>query len=66
MVLPIRIKHALNVSVQCSHDADAREHRRASQFRDQQKRLHRGLPFVRVVFCLGQLGDVVASILERY
>jgi hypothetical protein len=27
MVFPIRIKHTLNVAVQRSHDADAREHR---------------------------------------
>jgi hypothetical protein len=28
MILPVRIKHPLNVSVQCPHDADASKHRR--------------------------------------
>jgi hypothetical protein len=60
-----RIKHPLDVTVQGSHDADPREHRRAAMFCNQQKRLHRGLPFFGIVFSLGQLGDVVASVLQR-
>jgi hypothetical protein len=34
MILPIRIKDALNVSVQCLHDADASKQRRPAWLRD--------------------------------
>jgi hypothetical protein len=39
MVFAVRIKHALNVAVQRSHDADAGKHRRAARRRDQDQRL---------------------------
>ena len=65
MVFPVRIEHALNVSVQCSHDADPGEHRRATGFSDQDQDLHRGLPFGGGVLGLRRLGDLVAGILER-
>jgi hypothetical protein len=37
MVFTIRIEHPLNVPVQGSHDADAREHRWTAGRRDQAK-----------------------------
>jgi hypothetical protein len=61
LVLPRRVEHAFDVTIQCPHDTDAGEHRPAI-FRDQQQRLHGGLPFGGVVFCLWQFSDVsVAS-----
>jgi hypothetical protein len=60
-----RIEHALDVAVQRSHDADAREHRRSVLLGDQQERFHRGLPFVGIVFGLGQFGDVLGGIAQR-
>jgi hypothetical protein len=35
-------------------------------FYDQQQRLHRGLPFVGVVLCLGQFGDLERGVAERH
>jgi hypothetical protein len=37
----IGVKHALDVTVQRSHDADPREHRRTSERCDQHQRFHR-------------------------
>jgi hypothetical protein len=37
MILTIRIEHALDVAIQRSHDADAREHRWTAGRRDQAK-----------------------------
>jgi len=37
----------------------------AVKFGNQRKRLHRGLPFFGIVFCLGQLGDVERGVAER-
>ena len=34
-------------------------------FCDQQQRFHRGLPFVGIVFGLGQFGDVRGGVTER-
>ena len=65
MVFPIRIKHPLDVTVQRPQDADAREHRWAAERRHQDQGFHRGLPFRRFVFCLWQLGDVGAGVLQR-
>jgi hypothetical protein len=47
-----RVEHPLDVTVQRSNDADAREHRWTVMFCNQQKRPHRGLPFG-TMFCLG-------------
>jgi hypothetical protein len=41
VVFPIWIEHALNVAVQCSHDADVREYRWPAQRRDQDQGFHR-------------------------
>jgi hypothetical protein len=53
-----RIEHAFDVTVQRSHDADVREHRWPAMLCNQKQSLHRGLPFVGIVFCLWQLSDV--------
>ena len=58
-----RVKHALDVPVDRPHDSDAREHRWSAMFRDQQ-RFHPGLPFVGIVFGLGQFGDVCGGVTE--
>jgi hypothetical protein len=60
-----RIKRPFDVPAQCPHDADARQHRRAVAFRDQDQGLHCGLPFGAGVLGLRELGDIIAGILER-
>jgi hypothetical protein len=65
MVLAIGIEHALDVADRCSHDADAREHRRTSERRNQHQRFHCRLPLWRFVLGFGKLGDVVAGVLKR-
>ena len=65
LVFPRRVEHALDVAIQSPHYADAREQRWPVKFRDQQQRFHRGLPFVGIVFCLGQFSDVLSSIAQR-
>ena len=53
------------MTVQCPHDADPREHRRASERRDQDQAFHCGLPFLDLVNGLRKLGDVGAGISKR-
>jgi hypothetical protein len=53
----IGIEYALNVSVQRSHDADAREHRRPAQRCDQYQGFHGSLPLRGRVFDLRQAGS---------
>jgi hypothetical protein len=56
MLFAIRIEDTFNVTVQGSHNADSREHRRpAAALRHQHQRFDRGLPFVTVGFFLGEL-----------
>jgi hypothetical protein len=57
-VFAIGIEHSLDVAIDRPHDTDAREHRRAAEIGDEQKRFHCGLPFRIRVFSLGKLGDV--------
>jgi len=59
-VLSRRIKHPLDVAVQRSNDADAREHRWTVMFCNQQKRPLRGLPFG-TMFCLGPITSAVGT-----
>jgi hypothetical protein len=66
VVLPIRIKYALNVAVQCPHDADPGEHRRAARCRHQDQGFHCRLPLRGFVLGLRKLDDVIAGILERH
>src|ERR1700686_2931589 len=54
------IEHPLDVTVQRSNDADAREHRWTVMFCNQQKRPHRGLPFG-TMFCLGPITSAVGT-----
>jgi hypothetical protein len=66
MVFAIRIEHPLDVTVQGSHDADPRKHRRAAvTFGDQDQGLNRGLPFLDLLFCLRQFLDLLGSVLQR-
>jgi hypothetical protein len=51
--------------IQRPQDADPREHRRPVMLHNQQQRFGRCLPFVGIVFCLGQLGDVGTGVLQR-
>jgi hypothetical protein len=60
---PFAREHTLNVSVQCPHDPDAREHRWAAQFRDQDQGLDRCLPCRMVLLGFGQLRDVRRGVL---
>jgi hypothetical protein len=52
------IEYALDAAVQGPHYTYPREHRRPATFGNEQQRFHRGLPLLRVVFCLGQFGEV--------
>ena len=45
-VFPRSIKLPLDVSVQCSHDADARHHGGAAEFDNQEQRFYRGPPLI--------------------
>jgi hypothetical protein len=62
-VFAIGIEHALDVAVQCPHDADSRQHRGTASHRDEYQGFHRVLPFRRGMIGLGKLGDVVAGVL---
>jgi hypothetical protein len=53
-----------DVAIQRSHHAYPREHRWPIMSCNQQKSLHRGLPFFGIVFCLGQFSDVMCRIAE--
>ncbi|MDH2407073.1 hypothetical protein QCM77_45790, partial [Bradyrhizobium sp. SSUT18] len=62
------------MAVQCPHDADPREHRRAAKIGYQHQRLDGGLPFWRIMLALRQLrdegggivrGDQLAAIRQR-
>jgi hypothetical protein len=63
--LAVQIELANMVAVQCPHDADPREHRRAVRFRDQDQRFHGSLPLRRRVLGLRKLRDVGAGVLQR-
>jgi hypothetical protein len=65
VILARGVEHPLNMTVQGSHDTYPREHRRAVIFRNKQERQHRGLPFLGIVLCLRQLGDVERGVAER-
>jgi hypothetical protein len=48
-ILARGVRRQLNVSIQCPHDADAREQLWPVMFGDEQQRLHRRLPILGVV-----------------
>jgi hypothetical protein len=63
-VLSRRIKHPLDVTVQGSRDADAREHRRAAvAFGDEDQSFHCVLPFCGFVLGFRELGDIGPGVL---
>jgi hypothetical protein len=64
VVFAIGIEHALDVSIQRPHDADARHHRAAVAFGDQDQRFDRNLPFLELLFGLWQLLDISGCVLE--
>ena len=51
-ILARGVRRQLNVSIQCPHDADAREQLWSVMFGDEQQRPHRRLPILGVVFYL--------------
>jgi hypothetical protein len=59
------VEHAFDVTVQCTHHAYAREHRWSVMLCNQQKSLHRGLPFFGIGFCFEKFGDVLRRVAER-
>jgi hypothetical protein len=63
-VLPRRVELPFDMTIERSHHADPREHRRSAALSDQQKRFHRGLPFFGIVFGLGELSDVERGVAE--
>ena len=65
MILTRDIKLANVAPVQCPHDTDAREHWWPVMFSTSNKGLHRGLPFVGIVFRFRQFGDVSGGIAQR-
>ncbi len=62
MVFTIRIEHAFHMTVQSSHNADAREHRWAAERRYQDQGFHCRLPLCRHVLGFRKLCDVGPSI----
>jgi hypothetical protein len=68
MFLARWIEHPLDVTVQGSHHADAREHRRPIVFGNQHER-YCSLPFLGILLCFRQLGDVerrVAKVISAF
>jgi hypothetical protein len=61
-LFPRRIEDALDVPIQRSHDAYPRKHRWPTMLRNEKQSFHRGLPFVGVVLCFRQCGDVVRGV----
>jgi hypothetical protein len=62
--LAVQIELANMVAVQCLHDADPGEHRRAAMRRDQDQGFHSSQPLWRRVLSLRKLRDV-AGVLQR-
>jgi hypothetical protein len=61
----IWIEHALDMTVRRPHNTNPRQHRWPVLLNHQEQRLHCGLPFGRLRFGFGELGDVSAGVLER-
>jgi len=57
-----RIKHPLDVPIECSHHSDPRHHARAIELDDQG--FYRGLPLLEILLGFRQAGDVVAGIAQ--
>jgi hypothetical protein len=63
-VFPRSIKLPLDVSVQCSQEANTRHHGRAVEFDDQEQGFDRGLPLLEILLGLGKLLDIVRGVFE--
>jgi hypothetical protein len=63
-VLPRRVELPFDVTIERSHHPYPGEHRRAAALSDQQKRFHRGLPFLGIVFGLGEFHYVICGVAE--
>ena len=61
-----RIKHPLDVSIECSHHANARHHGRALELDDQEQGFYRGLPLIEILLGFGKLLDIVRGVLESF
>ena len=59
-----RVELPLDMPIERPHHAYPGEHRWAAALGNKQKRLHRGLPSVGIVFGLGELGDVEGGVAE--
>jgi hypothetical protein len=59
------VEYALDVPVKRSHNGNPRKHRWPVLFSHQEQRLPRGLPFRRLLFGFGQLGDLGPGVFER-
>jgi len=59
-----RIKHPLDVSVQCPHHTNARHHGRAVELDDQEQGFYRSLPFLKILLGLGKPLDIGRGVLE--
>jgi hypothetical protein len=66
MLFAVGVEHALDVTVQGPHDADASEHGGAARRRDQDQGLHGGLPFLSLMLGFRKLRDVTPGVLECY
>jgi hypothetical protein len=64
LVLARRIEHPLDMAIQRPHDADAREHRRAAERRDEDQGFHCCLPFGGLVLGFRELRDIGSRLLE--
>ena len=64
-ILPVPVELPFDVTIQCPHHSYPGEHRWPAALSDQQQqRFHRGLPFLGIVFGLGQLSDVGCGVAE--
>jgi hypothetical protein len=64
LVLPRRIEHALDVTIQRSHHAYPGVHRRPIMFSNQHESCHCSLPFFGIVFRLRQFRDVERGVAQ--
>jgi hypothetical protein len=63
-VSAIGVEHALDVPIQCPHDANTCKHRWAARLSDQDQGFHRGLPFGGLMLGFRKPRDEFAGILK--
>jgi len=61
-VLPRRVELPFDATIQRPHNTYPGEHRRVAALGYQQQRFHRGLPFLGIMFGLGELRDVLRRV----